>query len=110
MKSLRKHTTAFLDCHLMVTNPEDYVKEMADSGASQFTFHIESTGSRHAASPSSVSALPKSSGVSSPAGQQRPGGGGKPFSRFGTPHFMYTQRTRPPSPRVSGQRACAQGW
>lgn len=28
----------------MVTNPEDYVKEMAASGASQFTFHIESTG------------------------------------------------------------------
>lgn len=43
VKSLRKHTTAFLDCHLMVTNPEDYVKEMAASGASQFTFHLEAT-------------------------------------------------------------------
>lgn len=43
MKSLRKHTTAFLDCHLMVTTPEDYVKELAAAGASQFTFHVEAT-------------------------------------------------------------------
>lgn len=41
VKSLRKHTKAFLDCHLCVVNPENYVKDMIAAGASQFTFHIE---------------------------------------------------------------------
>ncbi|KAJ7555424.1 hypothetical protein O6H91_05G036800 [Diphasiastrum complanatum] len=41
IKSLRKHTTAFLDCHLMVTNPLDYVEPLAKAGASGFTFHLE---------------------------------------------------------------------
>ena len=45
VKSLRKNlAAAFLDCHLMVTNPEAYVAELAAAGASQFTFHVESTG------------------------------------------------------------------
>ncbi|CAL9219287.1 unnamed protein product [Arabidopsis halleri] len=35
IESLRKHTNAYLDCHLMVTNP------MAKAGASGFTFHVE---------------------------------------------------------------------
>lgn len=33
--------SAYLDCHLMVTNPMDYVEQMAKAGASGFTFHIE---------------------------------------------------------------------
>lgn len=41
IQSLRKHTDAFLDCHLMVTNPSDYVAPFAKAGASGFTFHIE---------------------------------------------------------------------
>ncbi|VVA96019.1 unnamed protein product [Arabis nemorensis] len=41
IKSLRKHTNAYLDCHLMVTNPMDYVEGMAKAGASGFTFHVE---------------------------------------------------------------------
>ncbi|CAM6112905.1 unnamed protein product [Calypogeia fissa] len=41
IKSLRKHTNAFLDCHLMVTNPADYVEPFAKAGASSFTFHLE---------------------------------------------------------------------
>lgn len=44
VKSLRKHTSAFLDCHLCVLNPQNYVKDMAAAGASQFTFHIETAG------------------------------------------------------------------
>jgi ribulose-phosphate 3-epimerase len=44
VKSLRKHTDAFLDCHLCVLNPQNYVDDMAAAGASQFTFHIEATG------------------------------------------------------------------
>jgi ribulose-phosphate 3-epimerase len=41
IESLRKHTNAYLDCHLMVTNPMDYVAQMAKAGASGFTFHVE---------------------------------------------------------------------
>ncbi|XP_056169939.1 ribulose-phosphate 3-epimerase, cytoplasmic isoform isoform X2 [Syzygium oleosum] len=41
IKSLRKHTKAYLDCHLMVTNPLDYVEPLGDAGASGFTFHVE---------------------------------------------------------------------
>lgn len=41
IESLRKHTKAYLDCHLMVTNPLDYVEAMGKAGASGFTFHVE---------------------------------------------------------------------
>ena len=42
--SLHKaHPLAFLDCHLMVTHPMQWVLPMAKAGASLFTFHIEST-------------------------------------------------------------------
>ncbi|KAG7033359.1 Ribulose-phosphate 3-epimerase, cytoplasmic isoform [Cucurbita argyrosperma subsp. argyrosperma] len=41
IESLRKHTKAYLDCHLMVTNPLDYVEPLAKAGASGFTFHVE---------------------------------------------------------------------
>ncbi|KAL4523089.1 hypothetical protein Ndes2437B_g00232 [Nannochloris sp. 'desiccata'] len=44
VKSLRKHTDAFLDCHLCVLNPQNYINDMAAAGASQFTFHIEAAG------------------------------------------------------------------
>lgn len=41
IESLRKHTRAYLDCHLMVTNPIDYVEPFGKAGASGFTFHVE---------------------------------------------------------------------
>ena len=41
--SLRKHTDMFLDCHMMVTNPEKWVDDFAKAGASSYSFHIEST-------------------------------------------------------------------
>jgi ribulose-phosphate 3-epimerase len=44
VKSLRKHTNAFLDCHLCVLNPQNYVADLAAAGASQMTFHIETEG------------------------------------------------------------------
>lgn len=44
IKSLRKHTDAFLDCHLCVLNPQNYVEDMHMAGASQFTFHFEAQG------------------------------------------------------------------
>ncbi|RYQ85713.1 hypothetical protein Ahy_B10g105302 isoform A [Arachis hypogaea] len=43
IESLRKHTTAYLDCHLMVTNPIDYVEPLGKAGASGFTFHVEAS-------------------------------------------------------------------
>ncbi|TPX72275.1 ribulose-phosphate 3-epimerase [Spizellomyces sp. 'palustris'] len=44
IKCLRKHTDAFLDCHLMVSNPEKWVDDFAKAGASLYCFHIEATG------------------------------------------------------------------
>ncbi|XP_010670191.1 ribulose-phosphate 3-epimerase, cytoplasmic isoform isoform X2 [Beta vulgaris subsp. vulgaris] len=41
IESLRKHTQAYLDCHLMVTNPLAYVEPFGKAGASGFTFHVE---------------------------------------------------------------------
>jgi ribulose-phosphate 3-epimerase len=41
VKSLRKHTEAFLDCHLMVSEPRKWVDDFAKAGADQFCFHIE---------------------------------------------------------------------
>eukprot|EP00008_Paramoeba_atlantica_P006237 CAMPEP_0201491314 /NCGR_PEP_ID=MMETSP0151_2-20130828/29334_1 /ASSEMBLY_ACC=CAM_ASM_000257 /TAXON_ID=200890 /ORGANISM="Paramoeba atlantica, Strain 621/1 / CCAP 1560/9" /LENGTH=216 /DNA_ID=CAMNT_0047877609 /DNA_START=122 /DNA_END=772 /DNA_ORIENTATION=- len=43
VKSLRQHTSAFLDCHCMIENPESYVTPLAEAGASGMTFHIEAT-------------------------------------------------------------------
>ena len=41
--SLRKALppTAFLDCHMMVSNPQQWVTDFAAAGASSYTFHIE---------------------------------------------------------------------
>lgn len=41
LKSLRKNTRGIFDVHLMVTNPEQWIDDMANSGANIFTFHIE---------------------------------------------------------------------
>lgn len=48
VKALRKHTDAFLDCHLMVSNPEKWVKDFASAGASQYCFHYEATSNPEA--------------------------------------------------------------
>ena len=42
IRGLRKHLPdTFLDVHLMVERPQDYVAAFADAGANSFTFHIE---------------------------------------------------------------------
>jgi ribulose-phosphate 3-epimerase len=41
VKSLRKHTDLFLDCHLMVDNPQVLLEEFADAGADSVTVHVE---------------------------------------------------------------------
>lgn len=43
LKALRKFTGAPLDVHLMVQEPERYIAEYADLGATVFTFHPEAT-------------------------------------------------------------------
>lgn len=42
VKSIRKATDMFLDCHLMISNPLDYIDSFASSGADMISFHIES--------------------------------------------------------------------
>lgn len=39
--SLRKATDLYFDCHLMTTNPADYLTEFAQAGANLVTMHIE---------------------------------------------------------------------
>jgi len=42
IESLQKHLPeAYFDCHLMVTNPKEYVDSMKKAGCDMFTFHIE---------------------------------------------------------------------
>ncbi|KAK8789608.1 hypothetical protein WA171_001699 [Blastocystis sp. BT1] len=41
VKSLRKHLSDFMDCHLMVENPEKYIIPLKEAGANMFNFHVE---------------------------------------------------------------------
>jgi ribulose-phosphate 3-epimerase len=43
IKSLRKHTTLTFDVHLMIEQPENYLKSYAEAGADLITIHPEST-------------------------------------------------------------------
>jgi ribulose-phosphate 3-epimerase len=43
LRALRQFTDAPLDVHLMVQEPERYIAEYADLGATVFTFHPEAT-------------------------------------------------------------------
>ena len=42
VKSIRKATEMFLDCHLMISDPYDYIDAFAKSGADLIAFHVES--------------------------------------------------------------------
>lgn len=42
-KSIRPISELFFDVHLMITEPERYIKDFADGGADMITFHIEAT-------------------------------------------------------------------
>ena len=41
VKSIRKKTDLFLDTHLMIENPQNYIKAFAEAGADLITFHLE---------------------------------------------------------------------
>src|SRR5437588_10357490 len=40
VRSLRRHTDLFLDCHLMVTDPGSLLEPLAEAGAGGVTIHI----------------------------------------------------------------------
>jgi ribulose-phosphate 3-epimerase len=42
--SLRRHSPLYFDCHLMMTNPEKYLKDFAEAGADGCTVHVEIGG------------------------------------------------------------------
>ena len=41
VRSLRRHSGLFFDCHLMMTNPGDYLEAFRDAGADGCTVHVE---------------------------------------------------------------------
>lgn len=43
VKSLRKHTTLPLDCHLMIERPDDFIPAFADAGANWISVHFEAS-------------------------------------------------------------------
>lgn len=47
VKDIRKKTKLFLDVHLMVENPENFIKPMIDAGADALTFHWEAVVHAH---------------------------------------------------------------
>src|SRR5205809_8133621 len=44
VKSLRPHTALYLDCHLMIDNPCDYLAAFADAGANGGAVLVEIVG------------------------------------------------------------------
>jgi ribulose-phosphate 3-epimerase len=44
VESLRRHTELFLDCHLMMTNPGEFLEPFASAGADSASVHVEVGG------------------------------------------------------------------
>lgn len=47
LEAVRKHTTKFLDCHLMIEKPERYIAQFAATGANMITVHAEACPHLH---------------------------------------------------------------
>jgi ribulose-phosphate 3-epimerase len=47
LEAIAKHTTKFLDCHLMIEKPERYISQFAASGANMITVHAEACPHLH---------------------------------------------------------------
>jgi ribulose-phosphate 3-epimerase len=43
LAAINRATTLFLDVHIMIYNPYDYIEELVKSGADRITFHFEAT-------------------------------------------------------------------
>lgn len=46
VRSLRKHTDLYLDCHLMITNPGKYLGAFREAGADGCSVHVEVGGTQ----------------------------------------------------------------
>ncbi len=40
-RDIRKRTSLFIDCHLMLDNPDDFIEKFAEAGTNNITFHVE---------------------------------------------------------------------
>lgn len=47
VKSIRRVTELPLDCHLMITDPDDYIEEFAKAGANLISVHVEAVTHLH---------------------------------------------------------------
>lgn len=47
VKALRPHFDVVFDTHLMIVNPERYIKQFAEAGSDIITFHLEATDDSH---------------------------------------------------------------
>jgi len=47
VESIRTVTSLPLDCHLMITNPDDFIDEFAQAGANYITVHVETCPHLH---------------------------------------------------------------
>lgn len=47
LEAVRKHTSKFLDCHLMIEKPERFIAQFAASGANMITVHAEACPHLH---------------------------------------------------------------
>ncbi|MCO5190048.1 MAG: ribulose-phosphate 3-epimerase [Anaerolineae bacterium] len=47
LQSLREKHSIFLDCHLMIDNPDAYIEAFAKAGAQNVTVHVEATRHLH---------------------------------------------------------------
>jgi ribulose-phosphate 3-epimerase len=47
LEAIKRHTTKFLDCHLMIEKPERYITQFAKSGANMITVHAEACPHLH---------------------------------------------------------------
>jgi len=47
ISSIRKHSSLFFDSHLMIEQPERYIKDFVDAGSDLITVHVETTNHLH---------------------------------------------------------------
>lgn len=47
INSIRKHSSLFFDSHLMIEQPEKYIKDFVNAGSDLITVHVETTNHLH---------------------------------------------------------------
>lgn len=65
LKCVRRYTGLFLDAHLMIVEPQKYVKAFADAGADSITVHVEADSEENiGAAINAIIAAGKKAGIS----------------------------------------------